>query len=224
MSRLDKRLVELCSETTSPTYITEPSRFRRYVEAPEMHLFVHRAAADGVPGVVEVTDESDLARTDWTVNGFAITGRFDRAAFDDQLSVPVDEVLARTPLTDADFPVSFFKVIAVDPAMRSRGIGTELGATAVAPLFAAPPAIVVAWVRDNPANRKLVAQYANSRVATFESYFDDDWDCPECGPDADCVCDVEMYAYFGDGRDEEVYAANTGTESETEAGTEAAVE
>lgn len=222
MSRLDTQLVELSSETTSPTYITDPERFQPYVTDPEMHLFVHRERADGVPGVVEVTDESDLGRTDWTVNGFAVTGRFDREAFDDQLSVPVDEVLARTPLTEADFPVSFFKVIAVDPEMRSRGIGTELGAKAVAPLFAAPPAIVVAWVRDNPANRKLVEQYANSRIATFECYFDDDWDCPECGFDADCRCDVEMYAYFGDARDQKVYAANTAAENEPE--TEAAVE
>lgn len=226
MSRLDTQLVALSSETTSPTYITDPAAFRTYVDEPNTHLFVHRERADGVPGVVELTDSGDLERTDWTVNGFAVTGHFDREAFDDQLSVPVDEVLSRTPLTAADFPVSFFKVIAVDPALRSRGIGTELGAKAVAPLFADPPAIVVAWVRDNPANRKLIAQYANSRIATFESYFDDDWDCPECGFDADCRCDVEMYAYFGDERDQDVYAANTRTETEAEGetGTEATAE
>lgn len=200
--------MSLSSETTSPTYITDPDAFRPYVEAADKHLFVHRERADAVPGVVEVTDVTDLERTDWTVNGFAVTGRFDRETFDDELSVGVDEVLARTPLRVADFPVSFFKVIAVDPSMRSRGIGTELGAKAVAPLFADPPALVVAWVRENPANRRLVDQYANSRVATFEGYFGEDWDCPECGFDAECTCDVELYAYFGDERDQAVYAAN----------------
>lgn len=208
MSRTDSQLVSLSSETTSPTYITDPDAFRPYVEATDKHLFVHRERADGVPGVVEVTDVADLARTDWTVNGFAVTGRFDRETFDDELSVGVDEVLARTPLRVDDFPVSFFKVIAVDPSMRSRGIGTELGAKGVAPLFADPPALVVAWIRDNPANRRLVDQYANSRVATFEDYFGEDWDCPDCGFDAECTCDVELYAYFGDERDQAVYAAN----------------
>jgi ribosomal protein S18 acetylase RimI-like enzyme len=204
----------MSSETTSPAYIEDAGYFRPYVAAADQHLFVFRVRADGVPGVVEVTETADLSRTDWTVHGFAITGQFDREGFDGQLSVSVEEVLDRTPLCEGDFPVSFFKVIAVDPTKRSRGIGTELGAKAVAPLFAAPPALVVAWVRENPANRRLVEQYAHSRVARFESYFGPEWDCPECGFEATCTCDVELYAYFGDERDQAVYAANTGVEAE----------
>jgi GNAT superfamily N-acetyltransferase len=177
-----------------------------------LHVFVHRETADGVPGVVELTEVGELGRTDWTVHGFAITGAFDPEGFDGQLSVPADRVLRETPLEEADFPLSFFKVIAVDPDERSRGIGTQLGARAVAPLFESPPVVVVAWIRENPANLRLVEQHGMTRIASFESYFPPDWECPECGFDADCTCDAEMYAWFGDERDDSAAASEAEAE------------
>jgi GNAT superfamily N-acetyltransferase len=221
MSRVDNRLVELSAETTSPEYITDPDYFVPYVRDPSKHVFVHRETADGVSGVVELTEVGELGRTDWTVDGFAITGEFGPEAFDGQLSVPVDRLLRETPIEDADFPLSFFKVIAVDPAERSRGIGTQLGATSVAPLFESPPVVVVAWIRENPANRRLVAQHGMNRIAFFEDYFPEDWECPECGFDAECTCDAEMYAWFGDERDATVPSADVegepGSDAEAEA-------
>jgi len=215
MSRVDTRLVELSAETTSPEYITDPDYFVPYVRDPSKHVFVHRETAEGVPGVVELTEAGELGRTDWTVHGFAITGEFERPAFADQISVPIERVLSETPVSAADFPLSFFKVIAVDPDERSRGIGTQLGATAAAPLFESPPVVVVAWVRENPANRRLVAQHGMNRIDTFESYFPPEWKCPECGFDNDCTCDAELYAWFGDERD------SPAAETEAEAGAEA---
>ena len=216
MTRVDTRLVELSAETTSPVYITDPDYFVPYVRSPDKHVFVHRETADGVPGVTELTEVGELGRTDWTVNGFAITGEFEREGFAGQISVSVDRMLSETPLTREDFPISFFKVIAVDPDHRSRGIGTQLTSKAVAPLFESPPVIAAVWLRDNPANRRLADYYASGEVATFESYFDDDWDCPECGFDNECTCDVMVYGWFGDERDAEVAAANAEDESESQ--------
>lgn len=218
MPRIDARLVELSAETTSPVYITDPDYFVPYVRDPARHVFVHRETADGVPGVVELTEAGELGRTDWTVDGFAVTGAFDRTAFADQVSVPVDRVLTETPLDESDFPLSFFKVIAVDPDERSKGIGTQLAAAAVAPLFESPPVVVVAWVRDNPANRRLVDQYSMHCVATFEDYFPPSWQCPECGFDAECTCDAELYAWFGDERDETLVAADAREEIDADPG------
>lgn len=222
MSRVDNQLVELSAETTSPVYITEPDYFVPYVRDPTKHVFVHRDTADGVPGVAELTEVGELGRTDWTVNGFAITGEFDRREFASEVSVSVDRLLDETPLTDDDLPISFFKVVAVDPEMRSRGIGTQLTAKAISPLFESPPMMAVVWLRDNPANRRLAEYYARSEVAVFEDYFADDWECPECGFDAECTCNVAVYAWFGDERDAAVAAANA--ESESEADTEVEVD
>ena len=221
MSRVDSRLVELSAETTSPVYITDPGYFVPYVRSPDKHVFVHRETADGVPGVTELTEVGELGRTDWTVNGFAITGEFGRSGLSGQLSVSVDRLLAETPLTCEDFPLSFFKVVAVDPEERSRGIGTQLTSTAIAPLFESPPMMAVVWLRDNPANRRLAQAYARSEVATFEDYFEEGWECPECGFDAECSCDVAVYVWFGDERDRAVAAANAdpGAEAEAEAET-----
>lgn len=215
MSRVDSRLVELSAETTSPAYITDPDHFVPYVRDPTKHVFVHRETADGVPGVTELTEVGELGHTDWTVNGFAVTGEFDREEFVGEVSVSVDRLLAETPLTEDDLPISFFKVVAVDPAQRSRGIGTQLTATAIAPLFESPPMMAMVWLRDNPANRRLAEYYARSEVAVFEDYFEDDWECPDCGFDVECRCDVAVYAWFGDERDAAVAAANAEPEIET---------
>jgi ribosomal protein S18 acetylase RimI-like enzyme len=221
MSRVDSRLVELSAETTSPVYIAEPDYFVPYVRDPTKHVFVHRETADGVPGVAELTEVGELGRTDWTVNGFAITGEFEREEFAGEVSVSVDRLLGETPLTADDLPISFFKVVAVDPDQRSRGIGTQLTAKAIAPLFESPPMMAVVWLRDNPANRRLAEYYASSEVAVFEEYFDDDWACPDCGFDSDCTCDVAVYVWFGDERDAAVAAANAEPEADVEAEPEA---
>ncbi|MFC6939438.1 GNAT family N-acetyltransferase [Salinirubellus sp. GCM10025818] len=220
MTRVDTQLVELSAETTSPVYITGPDYFVPYVRDPAKHLFVHREAADGVPGVVELTEVGELGRTDWTVDGFTLTGEFEYEEFEGEVSVPVERVLAETPLTREDFPLSFFKVVAVDPDQRSRGIGTQLTAKAIAPLFESPPVVAFIWLRDNPANQRLAEYYASGQVATFEDYFDEDWDCPDCGYENNCTCDVMVYGWFGDERDRAVAASNAGADVEAETETE----
>jgi hypothetical protein len=84
--------------------------------------------------------------------------------------------------------------------------------------------MAVVWLRDNPANQRLAQSYARSEVATFEDYFEDGWECPECGFDAECTCDVAVYVWFGDERDAAVAADNAETESEAEPGTGAGAE
>lgn len=208
--RLDARLVDLSVETTSPAYLTDAAAFVPYVREPTKHLYVYRETDDGCGTTVEIDARDGLARSDWQVHGFALTGQYGLEAFDREVAVGVDRVLAETPLTEEDFPLSFFKVIAVDPAHRGKGIGSELGARAVSTLFEDPPVAVMAWLRDDPSNRKLVEQYAHSKVATFPEYFPAAWDCPECGFDADCTCTVEMYVWFGDERDQAVLDATHG--------------
>jgi hypothetical protein len=79
--------------------------------------------------------------------------------------------------------------------------------------------MAVVWLRDNPANRRLAQSYARSEVATFEDYFEDGWECPECGFDAECTCDVAVYVWFGDERDAAVAASNAEPGAEAEATT-----
>lgn len=193
------QLVALSVETTSPAYITEPDTFSEYVERSDRYLFVYRER--GVEaGVVEVTDPTDLERTDWAVRAFALAGQYDREAYADVVTVPVDHVLETTPLREADFPLSVVKVLAVDPVYQSRGIGSELSAIVAAELFKHPPVVTMLWLRDNPANVKIAEHYSEFVIARFDDYFPDDWQCPDCGFENRCSCSVAMYGWFADGR------------------------
>lgn len=203
MSRnVHSQLAELSSSTVSPAYITDRGEFEEYVRRDDRTLLVY-VDTDGVEReLVEVTDPADLDRTDWEVLAFSLLGRYDRAAFDDIVAVPVERVLAATPLCDDDFPISFVKVIAVRPDRQGRGIGSRVSTEVATRVIADPPAATMVWLRDNPANRKLAAAYSEFVMARFEDYFPPEWECPECGYDADCDCAVEMYGWFTDGRDE----------------------
>lgn len=193
------QLVALSVETTSPEYIVEPSVFFEYAESPSRNLFVYYE--HGVDsGVVEVTDSDDLERTDWDVRGFAMGGRFTREEYQAVVSVPVEEILERTPLREDDFPLSVVKVVAVDPDCQGRGLGTQLGARIAAELFRHPPVVTMLWLRPNPANVKMVEHYSEFALATFENYFPDDWECPDCGFENDCTCGVAMYGWFAEPR------------------------
>lgn len=197
------QLAELSSSTVSPAYITDRGEFEEYVRRDDRTLLVF-VNTDGVEQELrEVTDPDDLDRTDWEVLAFSLLGRYDREGFDAIISVPVERVLAETPLRDDDFPISFLKVIAVRPDHQGRGIGSRVSTEVATRVIAQPPAATMVWLRDNPANRKLAAAYSEFVMARFDDYFADDWSCPECGFDADCHCTVEMYGWFTDGRDEQ---------------------
>jgi hypothetical protein len=98
------------------------------------------------------------------------------------------------------------KLLAVRPDQQGRGLGTRISTDVAARVIAEPPAATMAWLRDNPANRKIAASYSDFVMARFDDYFPDDWACPECGFGNDCDCVVEMYGWFTDDR-----AARTGS-------------
>lgn len=195
------QLLRISEEETSPGYLSRED-FHEYAEHSDRHLYVYD---DADPEQVrEITDADALAATDARVLGFVLTGVYDREAYDEIVSVDVDEILARTPLTEADFPLSQFKVIAVDGAHTGEGVGSALTATGLAPLFENPPVTSMLWEREDTANIKLAERYANNRLVTFEDYFPPEWDCPDCGFGNECHCDVTMYGWFADGRRAEV--------------------
>ena len=192
------QLTTLSEETISPAYLTDRATFEEYAARDDRTLLV--CYADGVDQpIVEVAPE-DLDRTDWDVLGVALLGRYDRGGLDEVVSVPVEQVLAATPLRDADFPVSFVKLLAVRPDEQGRGLGTRISTDVAARVIAEPPAATMAWLRDNPANQKIAAGYSDFVMARFDDYFPHDWECPECGFENDCDCVVEMYGWFTDDR------------------------
>ncbi len=199
MRSVADQVLEISRRETSPGYLSR-AELVRYADAPDRHLYVYDA--EHRDGVVELADVAELESTDAAVRGFALTGVYDRDAYADVVSVSIEEVLSRTPLTGADFPLSQFKVIAVDSAHTGKGIGSALTATALAPLFAQPPVTAMIWEREDGANVAIAERYANNRLATFESYFGPDWECPDCGFDNECECDVTMYGWFADERRE----------------------
>jgi GNAT superfamily N-acetyltransferase len=193
-----EQLTTLSEETISPAYLTDRATYEAYAARNDRTLLA--CYADGVDQpIVEVAPE-DLDRTDWDVLGVALLGRYDRAGLGEAVAVPVERVLASTPLCEADFPVSFVKLLAVRPDQQGRGLGTRISTDAAARVIAEPPAATMAWLRDNPANRKIAASYSDFVMARFDDYFPDDWACPECGFGNDCDCAVEMYGWFTDDR------------------------
>lgn len=184
---------------TSPGYLSR-AELLRYADASDRHLHVYDD--EHRDGVVELADATEMVSTDASIRGFALTGVYDRDAYTDVVSVTIEEILSRTPLTEADFPLSLFKVIAVDSAHTGKGIGSALTTTALAPLFAQPPVTAMIWEREDGANVTIAERYANNRLATFEGYFGPDWECPDCGFDNECECDVTMYGWFADERRE----------------------
>jgi ribosomal protein S18 acetylase RimI-like enzyme len=193
------QLLELSAETTSPGYITDKAVFTEYATHEHRSLFVYyEHGAEG--GVAEITDAETLARSDWTIRGFALTGQFTIEEYRDQLHVPLERLFEETTLTPEDFPLSVVKVLAVAPDQQARGIGTQLGAAAAAETFKAPPVVTMIWLRENPANVKMARHYSEFVLATFEDYFPDGWVCPDCGPTNDCTCSVALYGWFADER------------------------
>lgn len=191
------QLLRVSREETSPGYLTRDD-FVEYAAHPDRHLYVYD---DTEPDQVrELTEVDALSAVDATVIGFVLTGIYEREAYADIVSVAVEEILDRTPLTEDDFPLSQFKVIAVDGDHRGEGVGSALTATGLAPLFENPPVTSMLWEREDGANIKLAERYANNRLTTFEDYFPPEWDCPDCGFENECHCDVTMYGWFADGR------------------------
>lgn len=202
------QLAALSRETVSPAYITDREEFEEFVRRDDRTLLIYCHTDSIEQELIDVTDPADLDRTDWEVIAFSLFGRYDIDAFDEAVAVPVERVLAETPLCEADFPVSFVKVLAVRPEDQGRGIGSRVSTEVATRIIAEPPAVTMAWLRENPANQKIAAAYSEFVMARFEDYFPDDWACPECGYDADCDCVVEMYGWFTDGRDEQTGAAD----------------
>jgi len=197
MSSVGDRILRISRRETSPSYLSW-SDLRAYAGNPDRHLYVYDSVQSDP--VREITDPAELASTEGEVFGFALTGVYDREDYAEIVTVSVDEILARTPLTVEDFPLSQFKVVAVDADHTGEGVGSALTATALGPLFENPPVTAMIWERDDDANVKLARRYANNELATFGNYFPPEWDCPDCGYHTECDCDVTMYGWFADDR------------------------
>lgn len=197
MPSVADQVLRISRRETSPSYLSR-AELVEYADGADRHLYVFDAERSD--SVVELAGAAELDATDAAVRGFALTGRYDRDAYPHVVSVPVEEILARTPLTEDDFPLSQFKVVAVDAEHAGKGIGSALTATALAPLFEDPPVTAMIWERENGANVALAERYANNRLVTFEDYFGPDWECPDCGFDSRCECAVTMYGWFADER------------------------
>ena len=197
--RIGTQLLSLSTRTTSPNYLDDVAQLAEYAERDDRHLYAY---LDGIPesGVTEFDSAAALDRTDCEVRGFALTGIYNLEEYESVVNVSVGHILRETPIEVEDFPLSQFKVVAVDSDHQGRGIGTALSSTAMADLFASPPVTAMLWQRDNPANVKLAEHYSDNRLATFENYFSEDWLCPDCGFDERCACSVVMYGWFADGR------------------------
>ena len=194
------QVAELASKTISPTYVDVQRLRTEYAAREDRHVYAY---LDGIPesGVRELDAGSELDRDDCRVRGFALTGVYGLEEYGEVVEVDVERILAETVLEADDFPVAQFKGLAVDPGFQGRGIGTGLSATAMGELLKHPPVLTMAWQRPNPSNVRLVEHYSDNRMATFENYFGDDWECPVCGFDAVCECSVDMYGWFADGRE-----------------------
>lgn len=197
MGAVAAQVLRISRRETSPSYLSR-SELREYVSNPDRHLYVHDMTRSDP--VAELTDLDALLSMDAEVRGFAMTGVYGREAYADIVSVSIGEILTRTPLFVGDFPLAQFKVIAVDSEHGGEGIGSALTANALAPLFEDPPVTAMLWERDNPANKKLAERYANNKLATFEDYFPPAWECPDCGYETTCDCDLSMYGWFSDNR------------------------
>lgn len=197
MAGVVDRILDISRRETSPSYLSR-EEVVEYVTEPDRHCYVYDDARSDP--VVEVADAAVLEATDAEVLGFALTGIYDREAYAEVVSVPVEEILGSTPLEPDDFPLSQFKVVVVDSDHAGKGIGSALTATALVPLFENPPVTAMLWIRDNPANVRLAESYANNEMATFENYFPPEWRCPDCGFDNQCECRVTMYGWFADDR------------------------
>lgn len=193
------RILHISREEISPDYLTR-EELREFVNDPNRHVYVYDITQSDP--VLEITAARDLGEEEGEILGFALTGTFNRDSYAKIVSVSIDDILARTPLTPDDFPLSQFKVVAVASDQKGKGIGSALTATALTPLFDNPPVTAMIWERDNPANVKIAERYANNQLARFDDYFPDDWRCPVCGFENDCDCAVTMYGWFADERRE----------------------
>lgn len=175
----------------SPVYLADVEQLREeYVRPDDRHLYVY-AEDDGVR---EVTSTTQLNRS-VRIEGFAVTGVYDVDAFDDAVEVPVETVLAETDVERADFPLGVFKAVAVRPESQGAGVGTALVTHGMAYLAETPPVVAVIWQRENEGNVRLAEEYDADRLGRFEDYFGTDWQCPECGYDADCDCAAVLYGW-----------------------------
>lgn len=179
------------SETTlSPAYAQGVGELvEEYVAPADKHLYVY------VPdeGIREITRQEQLHR-DHTVAGFAVTGRFTRAEFDDAMSVTAEGLLAEASL-DVDFPLSVFKLVAVHPDYQGQGIGTSLVTHGTAYLADQPPVVAMIWERESDANIAIAEDYGAERLAEFENTSPSKWKCPECGFGTRCTCKSAFYAW-----------------------------
>lgn len=197
MGTVVDRILQISGEEISPDYLTHHDLVK-YADEDNRYLYIYDITRSDP--VTEVTDASVLAESPAEVNAFALTGTYSIDEYADAVSVSIQDILSRTPLTSEDFPLSHFKVLAVDAEHKGKGIGSAMAARALTPLFAEPPVTAMLWERDNPANIKLAERYANNQLARFEDYFPEDWRCPECGFEKACDCSVTMYGWFADNR------------------------
>ncbi|WP_247005584.1 hypothetical protein [Halorientalis litorea] len=175
----------------SPAYVQGiESLIEDYVEPDDKHLYVY------VPeeGIREIRGQEHLHR-EHEVGGFAVTGRFTREEFDAAIQVPVDRLLAETPIDDDDFPLSVFKLVAIHPDYQGQGIGMSLVTHGMAYLAENPPVVGMLWERESDANVAIAEQHGAERLAEFENTSPSKWQCPECGFDTPCTCKSAFYGW-----------------------------
>lgn len=158
-----------------------------YVEPSNKYLYAYLEE----DGVMELTRPADLCR-EQRVLGFSIAGQFTREEFDNTREVPIDDLIAETPVSEAHFPLSMYKLMAVHPDHQEEGVGKALSAHGMDELAQHPPVVVMLWVRENEGNQKLAEEWGFEHLARFDTS-PSTWECPECGFGTACTCGSVFY-------------------------------
>ncbi|MFB6083957.1 MAG: hypothetical protein ABEJ94_06920 [Halorientalis sp.] len=185
------QIVGISETTLSPDYApTIAELTERYVEPDDKHIYVYVAGE----GIREIELAAHLDR-EYDIQGFAITGQFDREEFAEAVPVSVQEIIDRTRIEPADFPLGMYKLMAVHPDHQNEGIGAALSTHGMAYLANHPPVVTMLWERENDGNIKLAEDYGFERLATFEETSPSKWRCPDCGFDTVCSCSSALYGW-----------------------------
>lgn len=185
------QIVGISETTLSPDFApTIDELATNYIEPDDRHLYAYVAG----DGVCELTTPAQLNR-EWDVHGFAVTGQYDREAFADHVAVDLDDFLARTPISESDFPIGVYKIMAVHPDHQGEKVGAALATHGMAYLAEHPPVVTLLWERENDGNRKLAKDYGFERLARFQETSPSKWSCPECGFGTACSCTSSIWGW-----------------------------
>ena len=122
MGSIADRILELSDAEISPDYLTLDD-LTQYADDPDRHLIVYDLNRS--EPVWDLTDPTRLEEKNREILGFALTGTFEREQFDQIVSVPVEEILLSTPLSESDFPISHLPVKSASPRALPCGRSSE---------------------------------------------------------------------------------------------------